>query len=389
MYDKLPIIPNKNRAKTIIGRDFYVRLFEKIEYKNYALVFFNSKKINVYTFKKRLFKKLVYYGLRKGLAKLFCSAIIREIKIDLKQYLPTSKTKKKGSKFDTHLFKGKSKFRISSNGYNSLQNESSELEYLFFEDMVRELKSCKIIDKNSIKNLYKLRELRLDGNFRVHEYRWVFSSLDIDLLRVIRYISKNGAIRNNNLTIWSNSNNTKPKATSLIVSISSKQNKELYNSELLFKGFEQLKESLPIVEALILLMKLWISRVSVELGVKILEGFENFKPYPYTYRIYKMKYWVDSSCKGRELDFRYETNLDIILKTLKLIEEIKLYYKLLEKGILTIEPFSLENNNITNDFTKKAKGSYIVIVFLKRVKSFLMGKLRKFITEPDSVNKIN
>lgn len=381
MYDKLPIIPTKKHYKTVKGRDFYVRLFEYRDYRNYALVFFNSKKINVYTLKKRLFDKLVYYGLTKSLTKKFCSSIIPEIKYELKKYLhkiPNRASKK------NHLFKEESKFSITSSG-NRLFNS--------FVGDIKKLKNCNILDLKSIENLFKLRELKLDSNYRIHEYRWVFSSLDVEILDVIKHIIKFGVIRDKNLTIWSNKNNTTQKATSIIISISSRTDKEICNLELLNKGFEQIAKRLPIELTLLLFMKMRMSKVSVELGVKILEGFENFKPYPFTYKVYKMRYWVDSSYKGRELDFRFETNLNAVSKSIKLIEQFKTYVSLYEKGILTIEPFSLENtlrSNTTNDFTKKAKGSSKVIVFLKRViLRFTFRKIKFNWLALASLNKVN
>lgn len=223
--------------------------------------------------------------------------------------------------------------------------------------------------------------------------RWVFSSLDVEILDVIKHIIKFGVIRDKNLTIWSNKNNTTQKATSIIISISSRTDKEICNLELLNKGFEQIAKRLPIELTLLLFMKMRMSKVSVELGVKILEGFENFKPYPFTYKVYNMRYWVDSSYKGRELDFRFETNLNAVSKSIKLIEQFKTYVSLYEKGILTIEPFSLENtlrSNTTNDFTKKAKGSSKVIVFLKRViLRFTFRKIKFNWLALASLNKVN
>ena len=336
-------------------------------------MYFDSHKITVHEFIEKLSKRLISYGFKKSFIKKYCSELKREIKRELRFYKPCGKRKNTKKKSDTHLFKSNQEFRIGVNKVNINSNESIELNYLFYENLVMELKGCKIVDKNSIFNLVKLIKLLpyLENKYRFNEFRWVFSILDIEILDIIRYIINNGAIRDTNLTIWSNGNTTQ-KATSIIVSISSKANEELCNLELWNKGFEQIYERLPKDLALKLALKMYITKCSYEFGNSSNESKEFFQKLGYDfiekriYKIYGLKYWLDCSRGGVELEFKHKGYYTDICRMLKLIEEFKLYVK----GILTMNPFSLENNNTKNDFTKKAKGRYKVIVFLKRVKFF-------------------
>jgi len=346
------------------GRDYYVRFYPFIKRKNYILVYFDSHKITVYIFIERLSKQLESYGWSKSFIVPFCADIKRKIKISLQEYVPKKKIPLTSSKSDTHLYKSKSRFRIGSVSKKTLQKDNRELEYLFFENLVRDIKGCKIVNKNSVRNLVKLRKLfpYLDNKYRFHEFRWVFSGLDIALLKVINYIIKFGTIRDKNITIWVNKNTSK-KATSLIVSISSRANKELCNRELLKEGFDQIAErllsQLSTEVVLQLYAKMYQNEVSVEFGNSSHKSKEfieklGFEFLPRTYKVYNDKYWLDCSHGGVELEFKTKTYLTNIYNVLSFVKEFKLY----TKGIVPIEPFSLENINVESGISYETKGCY-------------------------------
>ena len=107
------------------------------------------------------------------------------------------------------------KFYIGSNAYN----ERSDLEVLFFE-FVSKLKNDQSMHKKTYRNLVNLQKLipYLVDKFRFHEYRWVFSCLDVELIDVIKHVINYGNIRDTNLTIYVNGGkNSTRKATTLIV----------------------------------------------------------------------------------------------------------------------------------------------------------------------------
>jgi len=73
------------------------------------------------------------------------------------------------------------------------------------------------------------------------------------------------------------------------------------------------------------------------------------------YNIYKkLSYQFDKSWGKLELDFRFKIRLNDLVKILKLIEEFKLY----KKGILTIEPFNLENKSLKNVIANSENNIY-------------------------------
>jgi len=385
LYDK-KLTPNKNKNLTLKGRDYYVRVF-RTDYVCYVLVHYNNHIITLTEFIKRLRADLNGLIKDKDFIKSFCSHLKREIRIELQSYMVSPKLKKTKRKTITPLYKGNTKFSIGfGTGYMGLKG-SIGIESGFVENMIFGIKNCRIVAKESIRNLVKLRDIfpYFEVNHRIHEYRWVFSSLDVEILDVLKYLVKNGNIKGSNLSVWithtTKSRTAKPRATSLIVSISCRAVKHLYGLELWNEGFREIYERLPSDLALMLALKLYTSQYNMEIAFKPKDMSKNREVYqelgfrfsPKVYKIYNVRYWLDSSFKGIELEFSLKTNYNAMFSAIKLIESLLNYLSFYEKGIEIIEPFSLEtieNKGTKNNFSKKAKRCYKVVVFLKRVKSF-------------------
>ncbi len=314
-------------------------------------MYFDSYKINVYTFIERLFNKLEILGTPKKLIKSFCSAIKKEIKISLQDYLPQKKRLRLGTKNDTHLYKAKTKNHITMHTKKTQQKEGNDSVLLFLENMVKGLKNCKIIDKKSIKNLYNIGKIRKGNEIRLHQYRSVFS--------INEWRNLNGSTRHKNLTVWS------PNAQTIMLSIGSKEDKELSNLQLLTKGFEQIAERFNALESLIIAGLLKKKGANVEFGIDVLNSEQEireigFEFLPKTYNIYQMKFWFDNSRKDGKIELDISLNYDLnnLINCFKLIEELKIYNNLYEKGIIPIEPFSLENINAEKGFSYETKRCY-------------------------------
>lgn len=292
------------------------------------LLFFDFNKISIKTLKERITNDLKRYIESKSLIKSFCS----EIEKQLKSYeIPPPKRKKNTKKQLIPLYKYKSEFHMTKVSSETLQNGNRDLEYLFFENLVREIKSCRIVNKKSVMNLFNFSKLELGNKFRIHQYRYGFSNIEFGLSR---------AIRHRNLTVWS------PNSQSVMLSIESKQDKGLCNLELLNKGFEQIAESFNIYDIAKLTKLFREKEANIELGIKVLTPIEivkqYFELYPKTYEIYGIKFWFDYS-DGLELDISLNCKLENLITIFKFIKEFIQFVKLYEKEILTIEPFSLEN----------------------------------------------
>jgi hypothetical protein len=117
--------------------------------------------------------------------------------------------------------------------------------------------------------------------------------------------------------------------------------------ELLKKGYEQILKRYSNLDAFRIVNLLNQKEVNVELGFRVLsskeEVLEYFEFLPRTYDIYGIKFWFDKS-DGIELDFSFNINLNSVIRMFKLIDLFNRYISLYEKGILEIEPFTLENS---------------------------------------------
>jgi len=327
-------------------------------------VYFDSHKISLNTFIERLSKKLELNNWSKKSIKSFCSELKREIKIELKLYRPSKRIPPNSSKNNTHLYKGKSEFHITMHSKKTLQNGNRELGYLFFENMVRELKGCNIVDKNSVKNLVNLSRLNLGNNLRLHQYLYGFNNIEWSNLKK--------TVRDKQLSIWS------PNTQSVMLSISSKQDKDLCNLELLNRGFEQIAERYNSFEAFIISQLLRIKECNVELGIDVLSSEEEIRELGYeflpkTYEIYGITFWFDTSNGKIELDISFNCNLNTLIKAFQLIKEFEQYVKLYEKEIVIIEPFSLEKIRLTRNLSLEAKRRYKKRDFYTNKKSFVLS----------------
>lgn len=300
------------------------------------------------------------YIENKSLIKSFCSEIEEQLKL---YEIPPPKRKKKTEKKCNRLYKGKSEFHIAMHSKKALQNGHSGLGYLFFENMVKELKSCNIVDKNSLINLFNLSKVKIGNNIRLHQCRYTFSNFEWYKYRL------NNNVKHRNLTIW------KPNPYCVMVSIESKQDKELCNLELLSKGFCQIAERYNVLETFTILQLLLKKKCSNEIGINVLSSEEEIRALgfdflPKTYRIYGLKFWFDKSNGKIELDMSFNCKLVNVIKTFNLIKEYKQLAKLYKKGILPIEPFRFEKVRLTRNLSLEPKRSYQKRDFYDLVKTF-------------------
>ena len=234
-------------------------------------------------------------------------------KVCYKYDLPKKKRKCSASKKLAHIEK-KSIFHITNSDSETSYNESIGLGLFDFMYLYREIKSCKIIDKKSLFNGYKLTKLSYGNSLRIHQLRYSFNNIEWDTL--------NRTIRDNNLTIWS------PNAQSIMLSIGSKQDKELCNLELLSEGFKQIAKRYSVLDTLKIFELLSKKEVNIEIGNDVLSSEKEirelgFEFLPKTYEIYGTKFWFDKSRhNGIELDYSFNCYLDDIVKAFKLIENL-------------------------------------------------------------------
>ncbi|MEE9378859.1 MAG: hypothetical protein V3V33_12580 [Candidatus Lokiarchaeia archaeon] len=313
------VFPYKNKK-------CYQRYNEKRKIEYYACIKLHSKGLDIRKVISRLLDDLNSVVKDNSLTKRFCQAIIKDLK---KCYnLPFKK-------FNIRFKKTKkSEFHITSSNSKTVHNKSMDLELLFLENIVRELKSCRIIDKNSVRNLFNLGKVNKGNNLRLHQFRYVFNTIE--------WSNLSRTIRDTQLSIWS------PNEQSIMLSIGSKQNKELCNLELLNKGFEQIAERFNIFEYFKIAKLLIEKEVNIELGVDVLSSEEEirelgFEFLPKTYKIYETTFWFDKSRRDGiiELDISFNCRLTNLVKAFKLIESYNRYVSLYEKGIIESESFDI------------------------------------------------
>lgn len=341
---------NSNKSIDLKGLGYYIRFFYYIKPPNKFYRFDtrpNRKaltqillycKIPLKTLEKRIANALNKLGINKGLIESFCSEIREQLKLVCYKYdLPKKKKKIKATKKLAHIDK-KSIFHITNYKTETLQNAGMDIGFLNFMYLYRDIKSCKIIDRKSLFNGYNLTKLSYGNNLRIHQCRYSFNNVEWNNL--------SRTIRDNNLTIWS------PNAQSIMLSIGSKQDKELCNLELLSEGFKQIAKRYNFFDTLRIVSLLRKKEVNIEIGIDVLSSEEEirnlgFEFLPKTYKIHGLRFWFDKSRKdGKiELDFSFNSYLTDIVKAFKLIElfkkNVKSFATLYEKGIIEIIPFDI------------------------------------------------
>lgn len=300
--------------------------------------------------------------------------IREQLKLVSYEYLPSKKRKIKATKKLAHIEK-KTKFHIEKIKTETSYNESVDIGFLNFMYLYREIKSCKIVNEKSLINGYKLTKLNYGNSLRIHQCRCSFNNIEWDTL--------NRTIRENNITIWS------PNPQSIMLSIGSKQNKELCNMELLSEGFKQIAKRYSFLDTLKIVGLLRKKKVSIEIGNDVLSSEKEirnlgFEFLPKTYEIYGIKFWFDKSRNNEiELDFSFNCYLDDIVKAFKLIENLENEIRIvraLERHNKLLEQYNklkieIKNNkvNLIQAFERKPsndKGYNLKNDFLLEYKNF-------------------
>ena len=358
----------KNKSICLKGIGYSLTLFHYIKPFNKAYRYSNKIckttillycKIPLKTLEKRIANALNKLGINKDLIESFCLEIREQLeKVSYQYDLPKKKRKIKATKKLAHIEK-KAKFHITNYKTESSSNASMDIGFMNFMYLYQDIKKCKIIDKKSLINGYKLTKLSYGNNLRIHQCRYSFNNVEWNNLH--------SPIRDKNLTIWS------PNAQSIMLSIGSKQDKELCNLELLSEGFRQIAKRYTFSDTLRIVNLLRKKEVNIELGIDVLSPEEEIRNLgfgflPKTYKIYGIKFWFDKSRNsGIELDFSFNSYLTDIVKALKLIElfkkNIKSFATLYEKGINEIIPFDIApkpdlDTCLENDFAYIEKVIY-------------------------------
>ena len=262
---------NSNKSIDLKGLGYYIRFFFYFKPPSKFYRFETNPdrkalttillycKIPFKTLKKRIAKDLNKLRINKDLIESFCLEIREQIKFECYNLCDSPKKKKLVgvSKKLAHIEK-KSIFHITNSDSETLQSESMDLGFLDFVYLYRAIKSCRIVDKKSLFNGYKLSKLNYGNSLRIHQLRYSFNNTEWDTL--------NRTIRENNVTIWS------PNAQSVMLSIGSKQDKELCNMELLSKGFKQIAKRYSLLDTLKIVGLLRKKEVNIEIGNDILNS---------------------------------------------------------------------------------------------------------------------